>query len=101
MKGEDLSRRPPLRKVLPDPRVAGENVEGETPLLVLVGGAPPGEAPRPEADDLTQEGDARAAGSKGGGIRETFMVRKISSGIGVEKVFPIHSPLITGIKVTF
>ncbi len=38
-------------------------------------------------------------GRQGGGIRETFSVRKISYGIGVEKVFPIHSPLIEGIKV--
>ena len=38
-------------------------------------------------------------GRQGGGIRETFMVRKISYGIGVEKVFPIHSPLIEGVKV--
>ena len=38
-------------------------------------------------------------GRKGGGIRETFMVRKISYGIGVEKIFPIHSPLIEQIKV--
>lgn len=38
-------------------------------------------------------------GRKGGGIRETFMVRKISYGIGVEKVFPLHSPLIENIKV--
>ncbi len=39
-------------------------------------------------------------GRKGGGIRETFMVRKISYGIGVEKIFPVHSPLIEQIKVT-
>jgi large subunit ribosomal protein L19 len=38
-------------------------------------------------------------GRKGGGIRETFMVRKISYGVGVEKIFPIHSPLIDNIKV--
>ncbi len=36
---------------------------------------------------------------KGGGIRETFMVRKISYGVGVEKIFPLHSPLIDNIKV--
>lgn len=38
-------------------------------------------------------------GRKGGSIRETFTVRKISYGVGVEKVFPIHSPLVDNIKV--
>jgi large subunit ribosomal protein L19 len=36
---------------------------------------------------------------KGGGATETFTVRKISSGVGVERVFPLHSPNITSIKV--
>lgn len=35
----------------------------------------------------------------GGGFKETFTVRRIVQGEGVERVFPIHSPKITGIKV--
>lgn len=34
-----------------------------------------------------------------GGIRETFTVRKISNGIGVEKTLPLHSPKVAEIKV--
>jgi large subunit ribosomal protein L19 len=36
---------------------------------------------------------------KGGGIRSTFTVRKISYGIGVERIFPTHSPRLEHIDV--
>lgn len=36
---------------------------------------------------------------RGGGVGETFRVRKISNGVGVERIFPIHSPIIQGINI--
>jgi large subunit ribosomal protein L19 len=36
---------------------------------------------------------------RGSGVNETFTVRKISNGVGVERIFPVHSPMIAEIQV--
>ena len=49
--------------------------------------------------ERTQAFEGVVIARKGGGIRETFTVRKISFGVGVERIVPVHAPIVQTIEV--
>ena len=49
--------------------------------------------------ERTQVFEGVVIARRGDGIRETFTVRKLSFGVGVERTFPIHSPIVAEIEV--
>ena len=54
---------------------------------------------REGAKERIQVFEGVCIGRRGGGVDETFTVRKISSGVGVERIFPLHAPTVSGIEV--
>ena len=50
--------------------------------------------------ERTQVFEGTVLKKQGGGVRETFTVRKSSNGVGVEKTWPVHSPIVEKIEVT-
>jgi len=82
----DLIEKEHMRLDLPDINV-GNNVKVYTKIF--------------EGDkERVQMFEGVVIRKRGGNTRATFTVRKISYGIGIEKTFPIHSPLIEKIEVT-
>ena len=53
-----------------------------------------------KSKERVQDFEGTVIARKGSGVSETFTVRKIVSGIGVEKIFPVNSPNVAYIKVT-
>ena len=69
-------------------QIEKENLKSEVSVKVIEG-----------AKERIQNYEGIVIAKKNGGIRETFTVRRISYGIGVERTFPVHSPKIAGITV--
>jgi ribosomal protein L19, bacterial type len=82
----EILERENLKTDLPDFRV-GDNVK--VYVKVVEG-----------ARERLQVFDGVVISRRNGGIRETFTVRKISFGVGVERTFPLHSPKIDRIEIT-
>lgn len=49
--------------------------------------------------ERTQKFEGVVIGKKGSGMSSTFTLRKISGGVGVERIFPLHSPMLNTVKV--
>ncbi|MDD3862973.1 MAG: 50S ribosomal protein L19 [Clostridia bacterium] len=49
--------------------------------------------------ERTQAFEGVVIAKRSGSVRETFTVRRVSYGIGIERTFPIHSPLISSVEV--
>ncbi len=85
-----------------DPRIAGiERTQLRSDLPAFA----PGDTVRVRvrvregATERIQAFEGICIARKGAGLNETFRVRKISGGVGVERIFPVHSPSIAGIEV--
>ena len=85
MNATDLVDRAQLRAHLPD---FGPGDTVEVHVRVVVG-----------SRERVQVFQGAVIRRKGSGIRETFTVRKVSFGVGVERTFPVHSPILARIEV--
>lgn len=80
-------------------QIEKENLKGEVPSFAV------GDTVRVSvkviegAKERIQAFEGIVIAKKNGGIRETFTVRRISYGIGVERTFPVHSPKVAKITV--
>ena len=50
-------------------------------------------------NERVQDFEGVVIARRGGGIRETITVRRVSYGVGIERIFPLHSPRVTQIRV--
>ena len=71
--------------------ISGESLKEQPPVFEI------GDTVRVDVKIQAFEGTVIAI--KGSGVSKTFTVRRVSYGVGVERVFPIHSPNVAAVKV--
>lgn len=85
MKATDLIDSQSLRDDIPD---FGPGDEIKVHVRVIEGGK-----------ERVQVFQGNVIARQGGGLQETYTVRKLSSGVGVERTFPIHAPTVAKVEV--
>ncbi len=79
--------------------IAQDSVKEETPVFSI------GDTVRVDVNiregqrERIQSFEGTVIARKGSGVSETFTVRRVSYGVGVERVFPLHSPNVKGVSV--
>ncbi|MFI3206765.1 MAG: 50S ribosomal protein L19 [Clostridia bacterium] len=79
--------------------IAQESVKTELPQFNIGDTIKIGVNIREGEKERVQNFEGTVIAKKGSGISETFTVRRVSYGVGVERVFPVHSPNIKDVKV--
>ena len=76
-----------------------DQLKAEVPALNIGDDVRIGTKIREGNHERIQNFEGTIIGKRGSGISETFTVRRVSYGVGVERVFPVHSPNVAGVQV--
>ncbi len=79
--------------------IAADSVKAELPAFEVGDTVRIGVNIREGDKERVQAFEGTVIARKGSGISETFTVRRVSYGVGVERVFPIHSPNVKSVEV--
>ena len=79
--------------------IAASSLKAETPKFNIGDTIKVGVNIREGEKERVQMFEGTVIAKKHGGVAETFTVRRVSYGVGVERVFPIHSPNVVSVEI--
>lgn len=79
--------------------IAAASLKAETPKFNIGDTIKVGVNIREGEKERVQMFEGTVIAKKGSGVAETFTVRRVSYGVGVERVFPIHSPNVVSVEI--
>ena len=79
--------------------IAGESLKAEVPAFEIGDTVRVDVKIREGERERIQAFEGTVIAKKGSGVAETFTVRRVSYGVGVERVFPVHSPIVAKVEL--